>query len=89
MKRAMLYVKAQLVADLAKASPIPRCFIVSANALPDDATVVGGAYDSTRDVFELAIESESFVDMGDNEPYPTLPPPVITFLPLDGKGDDE
>lgn len=79
MRRALIQISAQLLVDMSKAGP-PKVLQVLENPLPQDARAVGGRYDSIRDVFELAIESEVFDDIPETKLLPLLPPSVFGEL---------
>jgi hypothetical protein len=84
MKRAIVQVTAQLLVEMCKPYPKPRYYNVTENALPEDARAVGGRYDPCRDLFELAVQSESFEDVPLEQMLPTLPPPVFQEVVSDG-----
>ena len=80
MRRAILEISAAFLVDLAKPTPQPWYVRVAADALPSDARAVGGYYDSIRDVFQVAVESETFRNTPDGVALPTLPPPTLQVV---------
>lgn len=54
---------------------------VSCQGLPVDAMVISSSYDPARNVFRIAILSESFPEVQDGDPLPSYPPPQFEAVP--------
>lgn len=76
LRRKVLRVSADLLVALFTAGR--RSYEVVENALPDDAKVVGARYDSLRDEWEIAIESETFEPVEIAVPLPEMRP-IVTL----------
>lgn len=61
--------------------PGRRCYEIVENALPADAKVIGAQYNALSDVWDFAVESESFDPVPLNTCLPLLP--VIFVKALD------
>jgi hypothetical protein len=85
-RRAILEVSGELLVALCKHEPPGEHFTitVSANALPDDARMVGWAGDvaNTRylhlSCIGIMVESAAFDDIPDDQPLPVLPAVFFT-----------
>lgn len=72
MRRAIFRITGKGLVDIFRQDGRERHYRVL-KGLPRDAKVCGAKYDSTIDVWDVAVESESFAEVGDGELPPTLP----------------
>lgn len=77
MKRAILEISDQLFMQI-----LNRCkagfwgnYKVKENGLPEDVKIIRA--EQSCGCFKLLLESESFLDIEDEKPYPELPPPIF------------
>ena len=78
MSRAILRVSVELLAALCKPNDNPRRFRVTANALPEDAKIVGCLMDPNG-ILNLTVESRHIPRFKGNV-LPVLPSPVFELV---------
>jgi len=79
MRVAVLRITPELFVEFCKAcqdGPL-RSFVVTANALPADATVINLRGDPNLELIELLIQSETFDELPEGQAPPTLDPVVF------------
>lgn len=78
-KRAKVLINAQTLVDIFKQDDKTRCFKVN-EGLPSDSIIIGALFDPTRDIWEIAVSSETFREVEDYEVLPELPCIVTTTV---------
>jgi len=68
-KRAILRLTPQTLIELCK---VDGSYTLSANGMPEDAKCVGIHVDATRDLFMMAVESDSFEEIEEGRLLPEI-----------------
>lgn len=79
-RRAIFRITGKALAEIFRDDGRERHYRVL-KGLPVDAVVCGAKYDSTMDVWDVAVESESFAEVAEYEVPPTLP--AVEFYTLE------